>query len=59
MKIRLIYCFLVLMISHHVLASDVPTNVTLTATETSVKVDWSGDTIAKSAGEKQPEFLPR
>ncbi|MCD6585056.1 MAG: fibronectin type III domain-containing protein [Desulfobacteraceae bacterium] len=34
------------MISQSASASDVPTNVTLSATETTIAVDWSGDTDA-------------
>jgi hypothetical protein len=47
MKIRLIFCLLgLLMISQSASAADVPTNVTLSATETTITVDWTGDTDA-------------
>jgi len=46
MKLRVIFCFLFLLISDYVLAADVPTNVTLSATETTVTVDWTGDSDA-------------
>jgi len=47
MKIILIGSFfLVFMISAVAVAADVPSNVTLSATETTIKVDWNGDTTA-------------
>lgn len=47
MKIRLIYCFLgLLIISQSASAASVPTNVSLSATETTIEVDWSGDSDA-------------
>ena len=46
MKFYLECFFLILFFCSAALAADVPSNVTLTATETSVKVDWNGDTDA-------------
>ncbi len=47
MKIRLIYSlFLLLMISQSASASNVPTNITLSATQTTITVGWSGDSSA-------------
>ncbi len=47
MKFRWIYCFLGwLMISQSVSAANVPTDVTLSATKTTIIVDWSGDNDA-------------
>lgn len=45
MKFQLICSFfLMLLIPARVMAVDAPTNVTLSATETTIKVDWNGDT---------------
>jgi len=46
MKLRLIYCFLFLLIFQNVLAADVPSDVTLSATESTITVDWTGDSDA-------------
>jgi len=46
MKLRAIYCFMLLLVTQVSLADDVPTNVTLSATETTITVDWTGDTDA-------------
>jgi fibronectin type 3 domain-containing protein len=46
MKFYLECFFLILFFCSAALAADVPSNVTLTATETTVEVDWNGDTDA-------------
>jgi len=47
MKLRLIFLIsILLMISQNTLAAGVPTNVTLSATKTTITVTWSGDSDA-------------
>ena len=47
MKLRLIFLIsILLMIPQSTLASGVPTNVTLSATKTTITVTWSGDSDA-------------
>ena len=47
MKFRLTYLVLImLMISQDVMAADVPTDISLSATETTITVEWSGDSDA-------------
>ncbi|MDA3895284.1 MAG: fibronectin type III domain-containing protein [Desulfobacteraceae bacterium] len=49
MKLQLIYFIsMMLMIFQTALAADVPTNVTLSSTTSSIAVDWSGDSDADS-----------
>ncbi len=49
MKIRLSCIFFILLFSSNAFAlADVPSNVTLSATEETIKVDWVGDTDADS-----------
>lgn len=40
------FVLIILLFAHSAMAADVPTNVTLTATETTIKVDWTGDSDA-------------
>jgi hypothetical protein len=49
MKIQLTCIFFILLFSSNAFAlADVPSNVTLSATEKTIKVDWAGDTDADS-----------